>query len=187
MLNILGLFMPMLSGGEDEYGKDVVPPLPLSVDRVMENRPLKFTATLLWLPYEVLGNILSNVDPDSLGDLALVNSDCRQLARSRQFSSIYFDYSDSTVALIALLLQDKMSRNRSGNTVGAIGPCIRRLTIATNPEFNDRTYMMCLKSYDFGVLEWFSDHSCFIFLNYSMFIHFKILILLFRDGPKVVD
>jgi hypothetical protein len=94
MLDILGLFMPMLSGGKDEYGKDVVPPLPLWVDRVMENRPLKSTAPLLRLPYEVLGNILSNVDPDSLGDLALVNRDCRQLARSRQFSSICFDYSD---------------------------------------------------------------------------------------------
>ena len=125
MLNILGLFMPMLSGGKDEYGKDVVPPLPLSVDRVMENRPLKSTAPLLRLPYEVLGNILSNVDPGSLGDLALVNSDCRQLARSRQFSSICFDYSDSTLALISLLLQEKMSRTRSGNTLGAI---------ATNPE-----------------------------------------------------
>jgi hypothetical protein len=137
MDSILDLLMPMLRGSKDEYGKDVVPPLPLSVDRVMENRPFKSTAPLLQLASEILGIILSYVDSDSLGSLALVNSDCRQLARSRQFASVCFDYSDATLALISLLLDEKASRNQSGNILGsnggAIGPCIRRLTVATNP------------------------------------------------------
>jgi hypothetical protein len=134
---IFDLLMPILSGSKDEYGKDVVPPLPLSVDRVMENRPFKSTAPLLQLASEILDIILSYVDSDSLGSLALVNSDCRQLARSRQFASVCFDYSDATLALISLLLDEKASRNQSNNILGsnggAIGPCIRRLTVATNP------------------------------------------------------
>jgi hypothetical protein len=134
---IFDLLMPILRGSKDEYGKDIVPPLPLSVDRVMENRPFKSTAPLFQLASEVLGIILSYVDSDSLGSLALVNSDCRQLARSRQFASVCFDYSDAALALISLLLDEKASRSQSNNILGsnggAIGPCIRRLTVATNP------------------------------------------------------
>jgi hypothetical protein len=136
-MDILDLLMPVFRGSKDEYGKDIVPPLPLSVERVMENRPFKSTAPLLQLASEILGIILSYVDSDSLGSLALVNSDCRQLARSRQFASVCFDYSNATLGLISLLLHEKTSRNPLnnilGSNVGAIGPCIRRLTVATNP------------------------------------------------------
>jgi hypothetical protein len=59
MLDILSLFMPTFSGGKDEYGKDLVPPLPLSMDQVMENRLVKSTAPLLRLPYELLSIFLS--------------------------------------------------------------------------------------------------------------------------------
>lgn len=136
-MDIFDVLMPMLSGSKDEYGKDIVPPLPLSVDRVMENRPFMSTAPLLQLASEVLAIILSYVDSDSLGNLALVNSDCRQLARSRQFASVCFDYSDAAQDLISLLLEEKFLRERSNNVLGgiggAVGPCIRRLTVATNP------------------------------------------------------
>ncbi len=129
--------MPMFSGLKDEYGKDIIPPLPLSIDRVMENQPLRSTAPILQLPSDVLSIILSFVEADSLSSLSLVNSDCRQLARSRQFASICFDYSNQALDLIELLLDEKDSRSQSNNVSGgigaAIGSCIRRITVATNP------------------------------------------------------
>ena len=138
-MDVLDLLMPIFSGSKDEYCRDVVPPLPLSVDRVMENRPFKSTAALLRLAPEVLAIILSYVEPESLGSLALVNSDCRQLARSRQFASVCFDYGDAALMLIDLLLKEKALRNRSNNVWGGvggtIGPCIRRLRVATHPEW----------------------------------------------------
>jgi hypothetical protein len=113
MVDILRLLMPMLSAGKDEYGKDVVPPLALSADRVMENRPFISTAPIFQLPYEIISVVLAQIDSDSLGNLALVNSDCRQLARSRQFASVRFDYSDATLELISLLLEEKTLRDHS--------------------------------------------------------------------------
>jgi hypothetical protein len=155
-MDILDLLMPVFSGSKDEYGKDIVPPLPLSVDRVMENRPFKSTAPLLQLASEILGIILSYVDSNSLGSLALVNSDCRQLARSRQFASVCFDYSNTTLGLILLLLHEKASRNPLNNILGsnggAIGPCIRRLTVATNPGWVTHRHDIELSS-EFTALE----------------------------------
>ncbi|KUJ12900.1 uncharacterized protein LY89DRAFT_687830 [Mollisia scopiformis] len=136
-MEVFNLLAPTLSGTKDEYGKDFVPPLPLSVDRVMENRPFKSPAPLLQLAPEILGIILSHIDSDSLSSLALVNSDCRQLARSRQFASVCFDYSDASLDLISLLLDEKASRNSTNNNLGskfgAIEPCVRRLTVAAHP------------------------------------------------------
>lgn len=155
-MDILDLFMPTLSGVNDEYGKDVDPPLPLYIDRVMENRAFKSTAPLLQLTSDVLAIILSFVDWDSLGNLALVNSDCRQLARSRQFANVCLDFSDATLNLIILLLKEGTLRDRSNNVLGsiggAIGPCIRRLTVATNPGWISHRHDVEL-SEEFNALE----------------------------------
>ncbi|KAL2012916.1 hypothetical protein VTN00DRAFT_441 [Thermoascus crustaceus] len=80
------LLMPIHGGDKDEYGKDVVP-LPLSFDKVNEGRPPSSRSLLFQLPMELLREILQRVPADSLASLALVNRDCRQLARSRQFAS----------------------------------------------------------------------------------------------------
>jgi len=127
----------MFSSSKDEYSKDIIPPLPLSIDQVVENQPLRSTAPVLQLPSDVMSIILSLVEADSLSSLSLVNSDCRQLAGSRQFASICFDYSNQALDLIDILLNEKDSRSQSSNVLGgigaAIGPCIRRITVATNP------------------------------------------------------
>jgi hypothetical protein len=155
-MDILDLFMPMFHGSKDEYGKDIDPALPLSIDRAMENRPFKSTAPLLQLASDVLVIILSYVDSDSLSSLALVNSDCRQLARSRQFSNVCFDYSYAASGLISLLLEEKALRDRSNNILGgiggAVGPCIRRLTVATNPGWIKHLHDIDL-SEEFSALE----------------------------------
>ena len=133
---ILGLLMPMLMGGKDNFGKEVVPPLPLLFDRVNEGKMLRSTAPLFRVPPEVLGEIIQYLDPKSLASFALVNSDCRQLARSRQFASVLLDYSDSKNALIKKLLDEGRERATSSNGTASqpsIGACIRRITVATDP------------------------------------------------------
>ena len=128
------LMMPRFSGSKDKYGKEIVPPLPLSFDRVMEGRPPSTSALLFGLPDEILSTIIQFVDQDVLKLLALVNSDCRQWARSVQFNSICLDYSPSSIGILHLLLKEAEERI-SGTKIGmtlrpAMGACIRRITFA---------------------------------------------------------
>lgn len=109
---ILSLCIGTFSGVKDDYGNDTVPPIPLAVDRVMENRPFKSTIGPLQLPYETLSFNLSYIDPTALPSIALVNSDCRQLARSSQFRSVCFNYSYGAQALIMQLLQEGILREK---------------------------------------------------------------------------
>ena len=133
--DVLDLMMPMLSGGKDEYGKELVPPLPLLFDRVSEGRKPVSRTRLLNIPLEVLALVVQKVPETSLASVALVNSDWRQLARSRQFGSLHFDYSDRTLAIIDKLKEEATDRSNLGGLTGkpALGPCIRRLTVATHP------------------------------------------------------
>ena len=134
--NILSLLMPVFSGGgKDDYGKDSVPPLPLSIDRASEGRFPNSTARLLQFPPEIISHILGYVPSDSLANLALVNGDCRQLARSRQFTCVHLDYSNKSLALIDHLHAEGLKREaiRDEPAGCAIGACIRRITVATHP------------------------------------------------------
>jgi hypothetical protein len=128
--DITGLLVPMFSGGPDEYGREIVPPAPLAFDRVNEGRAPKSNAPLLRLPLEVLGHISDSVSRDSLAAFALVNTDCRQLARSRQFASVLLDYSDASLGLIKKLLEEGLERRESDNNLTrtpSLGGCIRRI------------------------------------------------------------
>jgi hypothetical protein len=114
----------------DEYGQEIVPPAPLAFDRVNEGRAPKSDAPLLNLPLELLGHILDYVPRDSLAAFALVNTDCRQLARSRQFASVLLDYSDDSWDLIKKLLDEGLERHTSDNNLTrtpSLGACIRRI------------------------------------------------------------
>lgn len=132
---ILDLMMPMFSGTKDDFGKELVPPRPLLFDRVSEGREPMSGSKLLRLPLEVLSLVVQKVPKTSLASFALVNSDCRQLARSRQFTSLHFDYSDHKLAMINKLKEEAAERAaHDGLTVKpALGPCVRRLTVATHP------------------------------------------------------
>ena len=67
------------------FEEDTIPVEPLSFDRVNEGRAPRTNALLFHLPFEILNVILQFVTSESLSSLALVNWDCRQWARSRQF------------------------------------------------------------------------------------------------------
>ena len=131
---ILDLLMPTYSGGmKDEFGKDFVPPLPLAFDRICEGRRPVSTSRLFRLPYELIDRILLSLPQASLAQLAFVNSDCRQLARSRQFVSLCLDYSDKAIQIVSLLMREGLERGSfNGHTSKlALGPCIRHLALAT--------------------------------------------------------
>ena len=147
---ILDLLMPMFSGSKDEYGKELVPPLPLSFDRVNGNQPPVSDAALFKLPFELLALILQHVQSSSLSSLALVNSDCRQLARSAQFASVKFDYSRESQLL--LLNIEKEHLQRELNQRPSIASCIRRVTVATHPAYIQRHHQISLDE-DFASLD----------------------------------
>ena len=134
-VDLLGLMLPTFSGTKDDFGKEVVPPCPLLFDRVSEGREFVSKSNLLRFPLEVLALVIEKVPVASLPSLALVNTDCRQLARSRQFPSLRFDYSDTTLAIVQKLQEEAAERsNHHGLTQKpALGPCIRRLIVATHP------------------------------------------------------
>ena len=133
--DILDLMMPTFSGMKDDFGKELVPPLPLLFDRISEGKEPVSGSKLFRLPFEILALVVQNVPEASLASLALVNTDCRQLARARQFRSLRLDYSDCTLAIIRKLQEEAAERSnfRGFTRKPALGPCIRRLTIATHP------------------------------------------------------
>lgn len=132
---ILDVMMPMFSGTKDDYGSEIVPPLPLSFDRVNEGRAPVSLAPLFQLPVEILNLILQHVEHASLASLAHVSRDCRQLARSRQFASIQLDYSESSFDLVVKLMRESEERLVNGRYTRypSLGACIRRITVATDP------------------------------------------------------
>lgn len=133
--DVLGLLMPTFSGSKDRFGLESVPPLPLSFDRVNDGRPPASTAPLFKIPLEILNLINLHVPSTSLASFALVNRDCRQLARSRQFASVRFDYSDASLDLLKLLETEVRERaaHNGATRNPSLGVCIRRITVATDP------------------------------------------------------
>ncbi|MCJ1236182.1 hypothetical protein MMC14_004159 [Varicellaria rhodocarpa] len=116
------------------YRKEVVFRRPLSFDRVNEGRPSQSSAQNFQLPVEILGEILHHIPSASLASLALVNRDCRQLARSRQFASVLLDYSYYSLDLVDLLYSEHEERlaNNGSTLLPSLGSCIRAVTVATN-------------------------------------------------------
>ena len=131
---LLDVLMPTFSGNKDEYAREAVPAVPLTFYQVSEGRLPSSRTPFLQLPFEILAQIIQDISSDSLASLALVNSDCRYLARSRQFVSLRFDCSVATLGLVGALLAEAEDRLDSGHTKkAAIGPCIRRITVSTHP------------------------------------------------------
>ena len=107
--------MPTFSGNErDAFTQSVPPRNFLLLDRVLEGRAPASSAPLLHLPVEILALIVQKIPDDCLAPFAFVNSDCRQLARSRQFANLLFDYSPKAVDIIERLLMEDEERRASG-------------------------------------------------------------------------
>lgn len=77
-----------------------------------------------------------------------VNSDCRQLARSRQFSSVHLDYSQNSIDLVDYLAVETAERISQMGTFSlpSLGACIRNLTVATSQ--NILAQRSCIQNID---------------------------------------
>lgn len=125
--HIFGLTMPSFSGSVNVYetGSRSRPPLPL--DKLLEGHPPVAAESPLFarLPIEVLTHVLSFLPADALLSFAMVNSDCRQIARSVWFETVVFDYDFDSAFGLSEVLGKELSPPR-------LGACVRRLVVATN-------------------------------------------------------
>lgn len=132
------MFSTRRRAGRDEYGNRKKAILPLLLPTVLEGHPITSNSRLFSLPAEILGDIMDLIadDQTTLAALALVNSDCRQLARTCQFAQVRFDYSPRSNMLLRRLSDEYRIRNGSavpvpGNATRPpfLGSCIRRVTV----------------------------------------------------------
>lgn len=114
---------------------------PLSLDRVMEGFPIAARASPLFqLPLEIITIITAHLarvaSKADLASLALVNSACRQLARSCQFRSIHLDASPRAYAFLETLQREAIQRDCNRGEEGhtrrqrqqlSLGICIRHV------------------------------------------------------------
>jgi hypothetical protein len=123
----------------DQYGKDRDKKRPLLLDAVMgsQERASRSSSRLLQMPAEILAEIVNLLgdSKSALANLALVNSDCRQLARTSQFAEVTFDYSARSKGLFAHLVKEA----GTPVTKPSISACVRRATFAAHPsrDFDD--------------------------------------------------
>jgi hypothetical protein len=126
--------IPGGSGSTHRFDPEVPSPLPLSFDTVNEHRPLSTSSqssNLFRLPVELLTYIVQLIPSSSLANFALLNRDCRQLARSRQFTRVRFDYSLRSLDLLRTLIQEAFDRpQKNGLTASpSLGACIRYVKV----------------------------------------------------------
>lgn len=93
---------------------------------------------LFMLSEGTVGQILSYLTSADLAALALVDKDCRQLARTRQFRSVWINFSSASMALLGVLLAEAQERvgNRRGLSQNRwrLGACIRRMIVRFDSE-----------------------------------------------------
>lgn len=130
----------------DPFSNKFRPP-PLTLDRVLEGRPIVAQdSPLLRLPVMILSDIIKYIETDmeTLKSLALVNSDCRQLAQSCQFAIVNLDYSIRSYRLFGALIREATERSITKDSVTrqpSIGACIRYLT-ASSKHSRDESNMI---------------------------------------------
>jgi hypothetical protein len=169
----MDLMLPYFSGTKDDFGKKVTQPFPLSFDRINEGQPFS-TNFLSRLPLELVWHIVKLVDNEDLGSLALVNRDCRQLARSRQFATIKLDYSDSAIGILGILVNEceERSKNAGRTRVPSIGACVREINFATDPRWITNRHQIELseefRNLETGIRTARLDHACDAFFGVYM-------------------
>lgn len=100
----------------------------------MEGRPIAAHDSLLFrYPTEILSNIVGylGADPRDLASLALVNSDCRQLARSWQFRNITLDGSPRARAILDVLVSEAYRRAVGVTPSPSLGACVRHINTSS--------------------------------------------------------
>lgn len=138
MDDISSLMIGSFSGHErDDFGKDTGTRRCLLLDIVMQGRKRESRCTLFQMPAEILADIVDLLadDKSALASLALVNTDCRYLARSCQFAEIHFDYSYQAQQLLLHLAEEAQRATDLTTRACPIGICVRRVTFASRTEY----------------------------------------------------
>ncbi|KAJ8079300.1 hypothetical protein PM082_021802 [Marasmius tenuissimus] len=123
-------------------------PKPLSFDRANQGRPTNSPfPVFVKLPVELYHSVTSHISNVDLEALALVDRDCRQLARSVQFVDVTLDFNPCSMGFLEKLLvelaEDAVAEkeNSAGETredtehpraraiSNRIGPCVRRIKV----------------------------------------------------------
>ncbi|KAI5851368.1 hypothetical protein DFP73DRAFT_536900 [Morchella snyderi] len=112
-------------------GYNAKPTHPLWFSQVCEGSSTG--ASLFKLPSELLDHITVLLSTADLASMALVNTTCRQLARSRQFASIHLAYTTPIASGIRNILADETAARMENPTISSptLGVCVRSLTIAS--------------------------------------------------------
>ncbi|EHK41902.1 uncharacterized protein TrAtP1_011552 [Trichoderma atroviride] len=120
----------------DDFGKDAGTRRCLLLDIVMQGRKRESRCRLFQMPAEILADIVDFLadDKSALACLALVNSDCRYLARSCQFAEIHFDYSHQSRQLLLHLAEEALRETDLTTRTFPIGRCVRSVIFASRPE-----------------------------------------------------
>jgi hypothetical protein len=135
--DVSSLMIGTFSGtGRDDFGKDAGTRRCLLLDIVMQGRKRESGCRLFQMPAEILADIVDLLadDKSTLASLALVNSDCRCLARSCQFAEIHFDYSIRSQMLLLHLAKEALRKPDPTTRTFPIGVCVRRFTFASSTE-----------------------------------------------------
>ena len=109
---------------------------PLSFDHASGGRPVTSQTLLFRLPIELVEEVAACLNTADLRSLALVDRDCRQLARARLFTSVTLEYSDEKWTLLDQLSHHETPshRDNGGATESpSIGACIRRVRVVPLP------------------------------------------------------
>ncbi|APA15402.1 hypothetical protein sscle_14g101720 [Sclerotinia sclerotiorum 1980 UF-70] len=130
--------------GDMDYGEvqSVLRPVRLPLGCVLENRALKtesyeskvlFKTSLVFLQM-----VLDSLESKDLASFALLNRECRQLARSRQFCAVSIDISPRSWGIVKILCHERLEREKSNNGVVSfptLGACIRGISVKIQDNF----------------------------------------------------
>lgn len=90
---------------------------------------------LFKLSEDTIGKILSYLTGPDLAALAFVDRDSRQLARTRQFRSVWINFSKASMELLRLLIDEACEVHWAGRlprNQWRLGACIRRITVCSD-------------------------------------------------------
>ncbi|KAK7757635.1 hypothetical protein SLS62_000011 [Diatrype stigma] len=109
--------------------------VPLTFDRVMKGRAIAAESSrLLALPVELLSFIVQYIaaDKGALANLARVNSDCRQLARSCQFHCLNLELNVRAFRILDVLRKENVEKLTSREKLArrpSLGACVCHLRV----------------------------------------------------------
>jgi hypothetical protein len=103
---------------------------PFSLDIAFQGHDIQSQCALFQLPFEILSSIIELLPECSFHRLAIVNSDFYLIARSRQFATIDFRYSQRTLLLIQRLLSEVPGWDSILPKLPPFGHCVRNASLA---------------------------------------------------------